>query len=579
MAAITRQIYLADLPLAEGENFIKVRSLSTGLDASEIAQLVAQAAGQLDWILSDDGSYFICGGIGEFVGQNLVIPAEYAGKPVREIAEYAFEENKNIRSVTIPHTVNTIGRGAFKYCTNLTSLIIDDMDEEERNELKSKIYIRNYSPLLTDFKLVFFSPYESNLIKDMTVEPFTGVDDHGEYTVYSVSLPSGAGVENIEFSAIYTNPNEELYKDGKRVYSRPIDDDYKSEFYAGIYEINPYAPVMSPFPGEATKELALYFVLNEDGSEDDYYNHVNLSRLAAITVPPLKIRAGAFENTAIYKIHFPSRVNEIGDSAFQNSLNLNEVTFAENSLLAVIGHSAFQNCSWLRKFVIPSGVSTIGMTAFAQSGLRSIEIPMNVGSIGASAFSACAKLETAIFHSGYIPSIMGTPDVSVGATNIPGSIFKDCTKLSTVVLPMTAKTIGDNAFNGCEALTSITIPLPVTNIGINAFNGCTALTSAIFEDIYGWFNTESNYDHYQNHKGSTLVSQPEWAAQSLTQLYNGSATYRWFKIDQMLTPTISAENSILTVTDPTGIAEEFKIYVGDKHRATYNIATGELTLV
>ncbi len=53
------------------------------------------------------------------------------------------------------------------------------------------------------------------------------------------------------------------------------------------------------------------------------------------------------------------------------------------------------------------------------------------------------------------------------------------TKIESITLPNTIKSIGERAFAGCEKLASFTIPSSVTAIGIDAFENCTALTSII----------------------------------------------------------------------------------------------------
>ncbi|WP_242403069.1 leucine-rich repeat protein, partial [Prevotella scopos] len=47
-----------------------------------------------------------------------------------------------------------------------------------------------------------------------------------------------------------------------------------------------------------------------------------------------------------------------------------------------------------------------------------------------------------------------------------------CSSLTSVTIPNSVTTIGDNAFIGCSSLTSVTIPNSVTRIGSEAFRNC-----------------------------------------------------------------------------------------------------------
>ncbi len=55
--------------------------------------------------------------------------------------------------------------------------------------------------------------------------------------------------------------------------------------------------------------------------------------------------------------------------------------------------------------------------------------------------------------------------------------FESCSGLTSVTIPNSVTSIGDDAFRGCIGLTSVTIPNSVDSIGHGAFWGCSSLTS------------------------------------------------------------------------------------------------------
>ena len=71
---------------------------------------------------------------------------------------------------------------------------------------------------------------------------------------------------------------------------------------------------------------------------------------------------------------------------------------------------------------------------------------------------------------------------NVRVTSIPADCFKDCTKLTSIVLPICVDTIYANAFRSCGALRSITLSESLSIIGDNVFDGCVSLESIEFNN-------------------------------------------------------------------------------------------------
>ena len=108
-------------------------------------------------------------------------------------------------------------------------------------------------------------------------------------------------------------------------------------------------------------------------------------------------------------------------------------------------------------------VTSIGEKAFNWcSDLTSVTIPESVASIGDNAFSM---------------SGLTTVTIPKSVTSIGASAFSGCSGLTLVTLSEGVTSIGEGAFMLCEGLISVTIPASVTSIGESAFSLCSGLTS------------------------------------------------------------------------------------------------------
>ena len=61
--------------------------------------------------------------------------------------------------------------------------------------------------------------------------------------------------------------------------------------------------------------------------------------------------------------------------------------------------------------------------------------------------------------------------------------FTDCSRLTSLTLPVGITSIGYDAFAYCSGLTSLTLPAGITSIGEYAFSGCSGLTSLTLAGI------------------------------------------------------------------------------------------------
>ena len=187
------------------------------------------------------------------------------------------------------------------------------------------------------------------------------------------------------------------------------------------------------------------------------------------------IEWGVFSGNPIATLNVDTK--EIGESWFSNTETLTTLNLGNN--VQSIGNSAFSGCS-IASLEIPSSVTSIENSAFANNKLTVITLPKSLQSVGSGAFSGCpiqtinvntdADLNGAFSYNELTKAVFAD-----GATTIPS--FSGASKLSDVTLPSPMTALPENAFTNCVSLKGITLPGGLQSIGNYAFSGCTGLTS------------------------------------------------------------------------------------------------------
>lgn len=184
-----------------------------------------------------------------------------------------------------------------------------------------------------------------------------------------------------------------------------------------------------------------------------------LSRLSNVKLPEgLKtIGEYAFRGTQIWNITIPSTVTSIGQYAFA-STRLKAVNFAEGSQLQSIAQYAFNSCTSLNEFIMPSTVSSVGQYAFRScTALQKLSFSDLITTINRYTCAECNQLTDL-----HLPSNLET---------IWNNAFYNNYNLRHIDLPSSLNNICYNAFYNC-AIDSVKLPVTLTYLGEYAFQNC-----------------------------------------------------------------------------------------------------------
>ena len=430
---------------------------------------------------------------GSYIGE-LIFPKSVNGDPVTTISPsgdwdssmwtYSSDINKQITSVYIPDSVETIADNAFYDFENLDTVTF------EQNETAGAS-VQTSGGLQTIGSYAFG---ECSSLKNINL-PDT-LKTIKEYAFWSTAL-----TEIIIPDSVTTLENY-IFWSCANLTTIVIGDGV--EVFANLF--NGCTSLANVTLGSGLLELGI-------GSFDGCKN------LTEIILPNnlVNIDSNAFYGTGLSSITIPASVSYIGQQAFGYCVNLKSLNVeagnssyhssgnciiqsdskiliagCKNSVIptdgtvTIIGNGAFYGCKDLTSIIIPDCVTKIETEAFRMcSSITNLTLPTKLTTIGDSAFNTCSSLNSIIIPNS-VTSLgeqafavcKGLNNVTIGSgiTSIASAVFNNCTGLQYVTIPETVKTIANSAFSSCTGLLEITIPNSVTSIGSQAFYSCTGLT-------------------------------------------------------------------------------------------------------
>ena len=444
------------------------------------------------------GGYVVADDYGAF--EEIVIPDEIMGKPIKKIADSAFSGCKTLKKIVLSDNISIIGKSAFGDCSELLTLVLSDNIEQIGEnafggcgKIRGKEQGNGVCKYIGSARNEYLCLFK---VKKTDIEYFQ-INENCKF-IYDralgdcgalkyITLPSGVtrigtgafancavlkevvlsdGIEDIGYDA-FKNCNKLAYnKDGKNSYLGSADNEYayliKADYGEATATVHENCKVIGRYAFNYSKRI--------EG---------NTPSLTSVTLPSgvRNINDGAFYYCrALETAVLPDTVKTMGNDAFYLCDKLKSVTLGDG--LKVIGDHAFKYCESLEDMTIPDSVEEFGEGAFwgCEKLLRTEE---RTAEGGKCYYTGTKSNKYAVLTS------VDASDVVVkdGCVAIAVGAFSGLTKLRTVVLPDSVTTIGAGAFNGCTSLENVTIPAGVTTIGDRAFSGSNLKTVTIPEGV------------------------------------------------------------------------------------------------
>ena len=429
-----------------------------------------QCGDNATWTLSDMGVLTISGSgaMYDYTSENhspwyysqLMVNEVVVGSGITRIGNYAFDECKNMRSITIANTVTEIGQYAFNH---------------EAGSVKYSLQEIVIPDSVTKIEAYAFNNCDS--LKSVTIG--AGLTSIGEYVFHhcigleEITLPDT--VKTIEKYAFNFCDNLTTINLGNGV---SAIDKYAFNWCKNLKNVN-FGTGLATIGTQAFYRcMALKTITLPDSLktiEEGAFKECSSLKTVTLNDGLSSIGASAFSGcTVLETIDIPASVSSLGSNMFSKctslmSINVDESNAKYTSLDGIlynkdkttliqcpigktaiaipdtvtkVGDYAFYQCSNLASVELPKGITSIGASALYQcNGLTNVTLPNSVSTIGSSIFSMCRNLENV--------------DLGTAVTKIPSMAFFSCDKLKSVTLPKTLTSIASDSFSNCSALTDV----------------------------------------------------------------------------------------------------------------------------
>ena len=424
---------------------------------------------------------------------------------VKKIGNNAFEDCKNIKTITLPDSVTSIGECAFAGCTSLISAPIPDGVTKIGDAAFSGCWRLLESSIPDGVKKIGEYTFWACCDLKSVVIP-------GSVTTIEESAFSGCdSLESIIMPKGLKKVGDNIFSDDTIVifekYTEGIKNKSRSFSKRLVFKTTPIQTIKSTIVKDyavrgflTTEDLAIY----DDEVIESYKKYLKgkiikyvdlimesdteqiINRLAALDLLESKLVNIMLKNelsvaTKAILLDYTKAHSTTSDEfpVEKKGPSVTELkkswSFDKNGDgISITSYKGLETEVVVPDKIGKDTVTEIGAGAFSprarkinrsQTEIRrkitSITLPDTIRVIGDGAFSNCNSLTTIV-----IPN---------NVKRIPIGLFESCDHLTSITIPNGVTTIESRAFCKCNGLKSITIPGSVKEIGDSAFSDCSNL--------------------------------------------------------------------------------------------------------
>lgn len=323
---------------------------------------------------------------------------------IRKIGDWAFADNKAIRSIDIPDGVTEIDDYAFI-----------------RSGLSSVKFPRTLQSI-GDWSFAHCDIFGLDLPQGLK-----SIGEGAFATSYIKELVLPDGLESLGAKA---------FENGEALASVRLPASLKQTGEKGNpFDHCPKLANLSVAPENAVLKMVGPCLVNNDG-------HALVCCLNAteVTVPDgvERISAEAFSRMeSLERVKLPAGLKEIGRNAFEDCRNLVSINFPDG--LKTIGNWAFEHAESLTGIKLPDSLENLGESAFVYcKSITEANIPGGVKTVGRRTFYFCDKLAKVT--------------VGNGVESIGEDAFCYCDSLADITLPASLSNLHDAAFRNSKGV-------------------------------------------------------------------------------------------------------------------------------